>query len=78
MRLSLSATLSMNLKRPTVVFPAAVVPSRNSTGASHLRNALYFSDNIKSANATTTQLLQHIFQFVEPGFKAAAYLHLFQ
>ena len=47
-----SATLHINLNKPTVVLPAAVVPSRNSTGASHLRNALYFSDSTRRSVLT--------------------------
>ena len=45
----LDATFSMNLKMPTVVFPAAVVyvPSSTSKGALHRRNALYLSDKIR-------------------------------
>ena len=46
--LSLSATLSMNLYTPTVVLPAYVVPSRNSTGAWHFIKALYFFENNNS------------------------------
>ena len=46
--MKLWATFSINLKIPTVVFPAAVVPSRNSTGVWHFKNALYFSDSTRS------------------------------
>lgn len=38
-----AATFSINLNIPTVVLPAAVVPSRNSAGALQRRKALYFS-----------------------------------
>lgn len=41
--LALSATFNINLIIPTVVLPAAVVPSRNSTGALCFRKSLYFS-----------------------------------
>ena len=68
--LGLSATFSMNLNRPTVVFPAAVVPSRNSTGASHCRKALYFSDS-KSRSALT---IHHRRASAESGHPASSSL----
>ena len=51
----------MNLNSRTVVLPAAVVPSRNSTGAVQRRNALYFSDSSRSA-IRRTQLFQYLAQ----------------
>ena len=63
-RWGLSATRSMNLNSPTVVLPAAVVPSRNSTGARQRRKSLYFSDRIRSAiGCAVLQLGQNAVQF---------------
>ena len=43
-----SATININFSIPTVVFPAAVVPSNASTGALCFKKAKYLSDNLYS------------------------------
>ena len=73
-RFELSAHRRINLNRPTVVLPAAVVPSKNSTGALQRRNALYLSDRRRSAIPATSQLLQHLVQLT--SVKLARYLKL--